>query len=220
MGLRSRLRSWLVERGWRVPAPLVRKHDRLFHAAVHSVRRGSVVLDIGANRGTIAAAFAARGAIVHAFEPNPDVFPELEKAARRHPGIRAQACGILDKDGELALFLHKDYEADPLGHSESSSFFASKENVSGSRFRTVPVRDIASVIEAIGEPIQIVKMDVEGAEYRILRRMIESGAIDRVEQVYIETHHDRIPELVTEHAALVSEVERRGLAGKIRFDWV
>ncbi|HMQ91846.1 MAG TPA: FkbM family methyltransferase [Amaricoccus sp.] len=220
MGLRSRIRRSLLARGYRVPGFLVREHDRLFHEVVHSLRPGMVVLDIGANRGDIAAAFAARGATVHAFEPNPDVFAELRKAARAHPTIHAQNCGILDADAEMKLYLHESYADDPLGHSESSSFVAAKPNVSADDFRSVPVRDIAGVIAEIGVPIDVVKIDVEGAEYRILKRMIETGTIERVGRVYVETHHDRIPELRAEHEAVAAAIAERGLGGKIRLDWV
>lgn len=219
MGLRSQIRSWLVANGKRVPDFLIRPHDRLFYQTVNALRPGMVVVDIGANRGDVARAFAARGATVHAFEPNPDIFPELEQAAQEYPGIRPHLCAVLDCDTEMKLYLHRDYSADPHGHSESSSLLANKVNVSETEYRTVPVRDIATIISEIGLPVDILKMDVEGAEYQILDRMIDSGAIEKVGMLLVEPHGDRVPGLAEAHARMLAKIESRKLGGKVRFDW-
>ncbi len=218
MGLRSNLRKWLVRRGWKVPGFLIRPHDRLFHETVNSVRPGMVVLDIGANRGEVAAAFAARGAVVHAFEPNPDVFALLLSAAQRDPRIRPHNAGVLDINTEMKLYLHQDYADDPLGHSESSSLLTEKPNVSQDAYRMVPVEDIADIIARIG-PVDIAKIDAEGAEYRIIARMLSSGCHAQVGQVLVETHHDRIESLRPEFETVSAEIARLGLGGQFRFDW-
>lgn len=220
MGLRTWFRGYLVRRGYRVPDALVREHDRMFHRALARTRAGMTVLDIGSNLGETATAFAARGALVHAYEPNPDVYPELLKAARDYPGITCHRAGILDENAELKLFLHQDYRSDPIKHSESSSLFSDKTNVAADHFHLVPVRDVAEVVAEIGKAIDIAKIDAEGGEYRILRRLITSGAIDRIAAIYVEPHHDRIPALRPEHAAMLALIAERGLGGKISFGWV
>ena len=198
---------------------LVRPKDRVLHEALAGAGAGTLVLDLGAHRGETAAAFAARGAEVHAYEPNPDIFPELEAAARRNPRIRAHNAGVLDCDGEMRLYLHADYAADPAGHSESSSFLAEKANVSAGDSRLVAVRDIAGIVAALDRPVDIVKIDVEGAEYAILERLIETRAIERVGAVYVEAHTDRIPGHVERHEAMLARIRAAGLERKIRFDW-
>jgi FkbM family methyltransferase len=218
MGLRSSIRRFLIGRGFRVPAFLVREHDRVFHEALARIRPGMKVVDIGAHRGETSAAFAARGATVYSFEPNPDIFPELLARARAHRGIRAHAAAVLDADGEMPLYLHHDYGDDPARHSESSSLLAEKPGLSDD-FRTVPVRDVAGIVAEIDGPIELMKIDAEGAEYRILRRLIASGAIDRIGTVYVEPHADRIPGLAAEQAAVAALIAERGLAARVRFDW-
>jgi FkbM family methyltransferase len=219
VGLKRNIRAWLVTHGYRVPSFLVRPHDRTFHEVVNATGPGMIVLDIGANRGDVAAAFAARGATVIALEPNSDIFPALEALAIRYPGIRPQMCAVLDEDTELKLYLHRDYDGGALDHSESSSLIADKPNVSAERYQTVAVRDIVKVIEEIGRPIDIVKIDAEGGEYRILTRMIESGVCRLVGKILVETHHDRIPSLRPEHERVLALIAEHGLADKIRLDW-
>lgn len=217
---RKKATRYLVRHGYPVPPILARDKDRPLFETLRRVRPGMVVLDIGAHRGETAAAFAARGARVFAFEPNPDIFPELEAQARLRPGIVCENCGILDADGELKLYLHQRYDAASPKHSESSSFLAEKPDVSLDDFRSVPVRDIASVVAGIGEPIDFAKIDAEGAEYRIVRRLIESGAIGRIAEVRVEPHHDRIPGLRAEFDAVSALIAEHGLGARIRFDWM
>jgi FkbM family methyltransferase len=202
-----------------VPHFLVREHDRVFHETLAGVRPGMIVVDIGAHRGETSAAFAARGADVHAFEPNPDIFPLLVETARRYPRIHHHQAAVLDEDGEMRLYLHDDYRDDPEKHSESSSLLSEKPNLSAEDYRTVRVRDVAGIVADIGQRIDIMKIDAEGAEYRILRRLITSGAIDRIGAVYVEPHADRIPGLAGDQAAIASLIDERGLGNKIRFDW-
>lgn len=205
--------------GHRVPHFLMKPHDRIFHEEVNAVRPGMIVLDIGANRGDVAAAFAARGAVVHALEPNADIFPALQARAARYPGIRPQMCAVLDEDTELKLYLHEDYGNGGKDLSESSSLIADKPNISTERYQMVPVRDIAKVIAEIGQPIDVVKIDAEGGEYRILARMIETDLCDRVGKILVETHHDRIPSLRPEYERVAAMIAAKGLNDKIRLDW-
>ena len=223
MAFRKFRKRWtrrLIRAGLPVPGFLVRDRDRPLVAALRTMRPGMTVLDIGAHRGEIAAAFAARGAEVYAFEPNPDIFPELAAKARADPRIVCENCGILDESGAMKLYLHRDYETGSPRHSESSSLLAEKLDVSAENYRLVPVRDVAEVVAAIGRPIAFAKIDVEGAEYRIVRRLIESGAIESIAEVRIEPHHDRIPGLGEEFAAVAELIAARGLGDRIRFDWL
>jgi FkbM family methyltransferase len=218
--LKKKLSKLLLRAGYPVPDFLVRERDRPLFETLRRVRPGMVVLDVGAHRGETAAAFAARGARVYAFEPNPDIFPDLVEQARRHPSISCENCGILDVDGEMKLYLHSSYQADSPKHSESSSLLAEKPDVSTDDFRIVPVRDVADVVAGIDGRIDIAKIDAEGAEYRIVRRLIESGAIDRIGEVRVEPHHDRIPGLQAEFDVVAGLIAERGLGERIRFDWM
>jgi FkbM family methyltransferase len=219
VGLRSELRRYLVRRGVRLPRALVREGERVLHETLAGIRPGMTVVDIGAHRGETASAFAARGATVYAFEPNPDIFPLLEAAARRDPRIRPQQAAVLDEDGEMRLYLHRDYRQEPEARSESSSLIADKPGLAADDWRTVEVRDVAGVVAGIGAPIDVMKIDAEGAEYRILARLIATGAVDRVGVVHVEPHVDRMPGLAAEAAAVAATIADKGLGGKIRFDW-
>jgi len=219
MGLRRSLREALLRRRIRVPAILVKPKERPLYDEANRLRPGALVVDLGANVGRTVRLFAARGARVDAFEPSPDAFAMLVRATAGLPRVTLHRAAVGDADGEAQLFLHTGYRADDFDHLESSSLIADKGNVDAAHAVTVAVRDVAGVVAALGEPVDFMKIDVEGAEYAILRRLIESGAIDRVARVAVETHADRIESLRGAHAELEAMIAARGLAGKIRFGW-
>jgi FkbM family methyltransferase len=68
--------------------------------------RGRVALAIGANVGTHSLANARRFIHVHAFEPNPAVWPQFERnIALNHPGnVTLHKIGLGDRDVETPFF--------------------------------------------------------------------------------------------------------------------
>ena len=48
--------------------------------------------------------------------------------------------------------------------------------------------DISRVIHSIDGDIQVLKMDVEGAEYEILERILETESYKKIKSIYFEDH--------------------------------
>jgi len=218
VGLKRRLRGLLLRNGLPVPALLVRPKKRPLYSELNRLRRGDVVLDFGANVGRTVKAFADRGCIVFGYEPNPDAFVVLSARVGRRRGVTLENVAVGEADGTARLYLHKGYRGGDHNHLESSSLLADKSNVDPDRFYDVPVRDAAALV-ARHPRVALVKIDVEGAEYAILKRLILSGAIDRIDRIAVETHHDRIVSLRTAHAETEALIAARGLGGKILFGW-
>jgi FkbM family methyltransferase len=57
----------------------------------------------------------------------------------------------------------------------------------------------------------VVKFDIEGAEYAVLRSMIDDGSIHKIAKLYIEFHHERIGLSDTVHDCLMEELKATGL---------
>jgi FkbM family methyltransferase len=129
------------------------------------IRDGFTFIDIGANIGLYALFVAARagpGARILAVEPQPKVFDRLVYNIRLNPfgTVKAVACAIADKPGELTMFL------DPKNSGESSvKIVASSE----ARTVRVPATTLLDLIRGEGfGRVDAVKLDVEGAEDIIL----------------------------------------------------
>lgn len=186
----------------------------------HQLGPGDIAIDCGANLGLIARILGAQGAEVHAFEPNPDAFRVLAERTRDLPNVKLHQQAVLDKPGSMKLFLHMNYDRNPERFSSGSSLIPEKRNVDETRGVEVEVIDLPAFIEALGRPVKILKIDVEGAEYAILHAMLDRGTIDLVEHVFVETHAHAIPSLRETDAALRARIAEMGLGKKIDLNWL
>lgn len=128
------------------------------------IRPGFVFIDIGANVGAYAlfvAAHAGNDARIVAVEPQPDVFDRLVYNIRLNGfSVKAMACALADKPGELTLFLS------PRNSGETSMKIV--PSAVGAAIR-VPATTLADLVRDEGfERVDAVKLDVEGAEDIIL----------------------------------------------------
>ena len=126
---------------------------------------GFTFVDVGANIGAYSlfvAAHAGPAARILAIEPQPDVFERLTYNIRQNPfgTVKAVACAIADKPGELTMFL------DARNRGESSVKIVGADE--GETLR-VPTTTLLNLIREEGfSRIDAIKLDVEGAEDIIL----------------------------------------------------
>lgn len=145
--------------------------------------KGGTVLDVGANIGVFAGACAAlvgEHGCVYAFEPNPQVFARLRATIGDMPQVRARPVALSDEPGTGSLAV------EPSHHGATALRAADRGAL------TVTVSTIDEVVrrEAIGG-IDLIKIDVEGAEERVIRgaqAVIQSRC---VAHVLLEVHPAR-----------------------------
>ncbi|MCR4521038.1 MULTISPECIES: FkbM family methyltransferase [Bosea] len=136
------------------------------------LRDGFTFIDIGANIGAYSlfvAARAGRGARILAVEPQPEIFARLSFNIAQNPfgTVKAVACALADKPGELTLFI------DPTNRGESSVRIL---NSSAGTSVKVPAMTLLSLVEGEGyERIDAIKLDVEGAEDLILEPFLRDA---------------------------------------------
>ncbi len=131
-----------------------------------------VFLDIGANIGAYAlfvAAFAGPRARIVAVEPQKDVFERLSYNIAQNPfhTVKAVACAVADKTGELTLFI------DPRNRGESSLRIVGTNE--GAQI-TVPAVTLIDLLDSEGlTRVDAIKLDVEGAEDLILEPFLREA---------------------------------------------
>lgn len=127
----------------------------------HTIPQGSLCFDVGAHFGAKSEALLLAGARVVAFEPNPDVLPELRARCGTHPSWMLVATALGSSPALLTLNMHE--------RSGESSF--DPEWKGGAGFvgkRTVPVSTLDEAIRVFGTPYYC-KIDVEGWENEVLQ---------------------------------------------------
>lgn len=136
-----------------------------FQLLASRVADGFTFVDVGANVGVYSlfiAAQAGPNARILAIEPQPEVFDRLVYNIRQNPfgTVKALACAVADKAGELTLFL------DPRNRGESSVKIVGSGLAGQVR---VPARALLDLLKEEGfTRVDAIKLDVEGAEDLIL----------------------------------------------------
>lgn len=136
------------------------------------LREGFRFIDIGANIGAYSLFLAARAgptARILAVEPQPEVFARLTFNIALNPfgTVKAIACALADKPGELTLFL------DPANRGESSVRILRSSTSTTVR---VPATTLLALVQSEGyDRLDAVKLDVEGAEDLILEPFLRDA---------------------------------------------
>lgn len=144
-----------------------------------------------------------------AFEPNPACdakrrFSDLISKNNLVEGIdvRVFSYAIWIEDGETK-FMQEDHTKSASGsptdgHSVLDGWGSQVENLHG-RFPglqkpiTVPCIDFSTIVgQTIPKEIYC-KMDIEGAEFPVLRKMIADGTVKRIKKLWVEFHERFIP---------------------------
>jgi len=148
-------------------------------------------LDLGANVGTFTRRMAQTGAQVISFEPDPGAWSVLQKATADLDNVELIHKAVGHEAGALTLYRSDKWSADdPGAHTESSSLIPTK---GASQAVRVDVVDIIAFIEALDRDIRVIKMDIEGAEWDILTRLIDHPVLDRIDCIFVETHERANP---------------------------
>jgi len=75
------------------------------------------------------------------------------------------------------------------------------------------------IINVIGGHITLIKLDIEGAEYRVIKDLTESGNIDRLGKVSDECHADRMPHLAEEREKTLALARAEAVFQRSDFGW-
>lgn len=153
--------------------------NRIYH--FEAQRPDPLILDCGSNIGMSILYFKwvyPRARII-GFEPDTEVFPYLERNVEKNglQGVRLVQAALSSKEGLIEFFSDGKY-----GSSLSEEAFArsdlrwTRSSVSSVRLRSY-----------LDEPVDFLKMNIEGAEYEVLKNSEEK--LDQVKEMVIEYHH-------------------------------
>ncbi|MBT8414124.1 MAG: FkbM family methyltransferase [Boseongicola sp.] len=191
-----------------------------FDEALEALEPNGICLDLGANVGTISQRLWDKGAQVYAFEPDPWAFEQLRSRFEGCERIVIRNAAVGNKDGTATLKrdpgFSKGHEAMTQGSSLHQSLLWQDGQSDTFQVETV---DILTILRELPGPVQIMKMDIEGAEADVLERLLPSSEVNMVRKMFVETHEPQMPELRDRLKAIRSEVAKREKP-EIYLDWV
>jgi FkbM family methyltransferase len=119
------------------------------------------------------------GVEVHAFDPTPRVRTWLETQSLR-PSFHFHGLGIADFDGYTEFYLPRNHE-----HVSLSLLRARQQSRDAVR---LPVARLGTAMRQLRHArIDLLKMDIEGAEYGVLEEIVHNAI--PVGQILVEFHH-------------------------------
>ncbi|HVV37371.1 MAG TPA: FkbM family methyltransferase [Acidimicrobiales bacterium] len=159
-----------------------------FAALRQHLRPGDVFVDVGANKGDFAL-FAARlvgaGGRVIAVEPEPTNADWIERSvARNHyANVEVVRVALAERDGDAVLH---------LGEKSGWHSLLSTEGVATTGEVTVPTQTLDAMLAARDvDHVDAIKIDVEGAEERVLAGAAATFSGDHPMLVLLDVHPGR-----------------------------
>lgn len=145
------------------------------------------ILDVGANVGvfTLRAAELFPEARISAFEPSPLAYQQLAQNVRANPAlsnIATHRCAVV---GSSALH-EVQFWIDATGSPCSTLIDSAVRDRAVGRWEKVPTVSLTSVLASAGA-VDLLKLDVEGAEYELLMETSPS-ALACVDRIVVEYH--------------------------------
>lgn len=152
-----------------------------------------LVFDIGSNRGDAVSVALNKGYRVVAIEPGPKVFGELVKNFIYNNNVIPLKFAVSDSDEQIVEF----YEAEEDGLSSINKEWLTSDSMpyGDKSFRTITANTITidTLVKIYGKP-NIIKIDVEGAEWLVFKGMTKKYGVITFEwtDVTIGEHQSQI----------------------------
>jgi FkbM family methyltransferase len=145
------------------------------------------IVDCGANIGLATLYFKWRfpSSTIVAIEPEPAAFTRLERTIRENAieGVTIRNEAVGRGEGTMSFAYSPLRPASPIA---------------GQRRQRDPVEEIdvqlVGLSSLLDGPVDVVKLDVEGAEIDVVEDLVESGAIEKVRFIALEYHHHLRPD--------------------------
>jgi FkbM family methyltransferase len=145
------------------------------------IKKGGLVVDVGANFGLFSRYCLERGAgEVLAVEPNSEAFLYLQKNIKQEEG--RMLCKVIhNHDGEIEF--HESENSLVSGLYKDRNDMAAHGNLTTKKIECLTLDSLLKD----EEEIDLLKMDVEGAEYEILEACSDE-TLNKCSKVYLEFH--------------------------------
>jgi len=137
----------------------------------------STVVDVGGFHGDFAHAITERfGCQVLLFEPMPAFAQQCHERFGLNPRVSVFDYGLGERDEELSMTVSSD-----------ASSFVREPQPNGTV--VAQLRDVAAVWKELDlSHVDLMKINIEGGEYPLLRRMLESGLLENVGHLQVQFH--------------------------------
>lgn len=141
---------------------------------------------------------------LYAFEPNPKFKNYWANQTHENLTFSDMAVWVADEELDFAV----DQSETPLG----SSLLTDKTNIKDSPKIKVQAFDFSEWLKQFKDDFVVLKIDIEGAEFAVLDKMIKDGTDKIPNTMMVEFHPNKVPEYTTtDKNDLILELKNRGV---------
>jgi FkbM family methyltransferase len=142
----------------------------------YPLNSNSVVFDLGGYIGDwTALIYCMHSPKIHIFEPIPDFYNTIKYRFHNNKNITPYNFGLSSRNEKISIAL-KDDATDMFSTSD-------EENIE------ISVMDIVDFLNKNSiKHIDLLKLNIEGSEYDVLERLIDTGWIDKIDHIQIQFH--------------------------------
>ena len=125
--------------------------------------------------------------ITISFEPIPGLAKQLQEIHKNNPTVHIQNSAVWINNEIKKFHLSEEF-------TDGSSLLNSLNNLRNDHYLSIPCFDLSLWIkESFSEDDYIIlKLDIEGAEYEVLNKLIEDGTINMINELWGEWHDMKI----------------------------
>lgn len=188
--LKSIIKLSLTEEGRNVLLfKLIQGHKTL--RLNYDLAPNSVVFDIGGYRGEWAKEIYSRyGCNILIFEPVREFVKEIKRILPKNKKVKIYNFGLAGITETSKIYINSD----------GTSRFTKRGKQAKAKFV-----DITSfIIKHKFNTINLMKINIEGGEYNLLRRLINTGLIDKIDNLQVQFHP-----LINNSGDKMSEIQKR-----------
>jgi len=157
-----------------------------FRNIIYEIPVDGVIIDGGVNRGKFTDLCNIFGAQIVGFEPNEKLINFLRYKYHDNKNVRLIHAGLGAEAGELDFY----YNADNM--SDDAFSMCRKKGYTETASMKAQMIDLADFLQqefiAKGQRIYLMKLDIEGAEFGLIEKLIEKGIHNHVDYIVCETH--------------------------------
>jgi len=134
--------------------------------------------------------------ITISFEPIPGLAKQLQEIHQNDPTVNIQNSAVWINNEVKKFHLSEEY-------TDGSSLLNSLNNLRDDHFLNIPCFDLSSwIADTFNEDDYIIlKLDIEGAEYEVLNKLIDDGNIHLINELWGEWHDMKIKDDHTQKLA-------------------
>ena len=162
-----------------------------FNIIDYYVKKSMVVMDVGCWAGPLSLYMAAKGAKVHALDPDPDAFQALEKNVKLNPDINDKIAthniALGARNGKLPLFARAGY-----GNSSSSLLHRIRDKVFTAEADVFTINAFLKSSQI--EKLDFIKIDIEGGEFELAEHIADVVEELRHPTILLSLHYSHLNE--------------------------